>query len=62
MIAYSCWLGYNLPRGGQRITSQHIIHASSYDVAVGKALRLINRGEQLIDLIPLESLTSDHSN
>jgi hypothetical protein len=62
MITYSCWLGYNLPRGGQRITSQHLITASNYDAAVTKALRLINRGEQLIDLIPLESLTNDHRN
>ena len=62
MITYSCWFGYNLPRGGQRITSQHLITATSYDNAVGKALRLINRGEQLLDLIPLESLTSDYRN
>jgi hypothetical protein len=50
MFNYVCGLGYALPRGGQRITSQHLITATTYDGAVDKALTLLNRGEQLLYL------------
>lgn len=50
MFNYVCGLGYALPCGGQRVTSQHLITAITYDGAVDKALALLEQGQQLLYL------------